>query len=254
MNVADILAKTKRVTIQLSNLCNYAERHDRCPVRTYKTIEILPSRVVYDIIDTLAACDFNRRKKVCFHVYNEPLIDPRLMMFITYLRSKCDKIGIHLWSNGWYLDQGLAKELIDAGVTKMTLSAYTSREYERFQKMADDLALMATWDIQRWKQLKKRVMAVDDIVKDKYKPCRSPWSDLVVRASGQLGLCCLDWREDATFGSVYREALLQPSSFVSLNGFGPALERAYPEMEKLNKELLAGERNLAICRQCQWHR
>jgi hypothetical protein len=163
------------------------------------------------------------------------------MTFITYLRSKCNKIGIHLWSNGWYLDQGLAEELIDAGATKITLSAYTSREHERFQAMAAALADRAKWDIQRWKQLKQRVMATDDIIKDKHKACRSPWSDLVVRASGQLGLCCLDWREDATFGSI-------------MDGFGPALERAYPEMEKLNKELLAGERNLAVCRQCQWHR
>jgi len=241
-DVAAILAGVGRVTIQLSNLCNFAEQHPRCPVRTFTEKQILDTGIIEEVICTLAAVGFDsRRKKIAWHVYNDPLIDPRLVDLCKFVRKRLPTVEIHLWSNGWYLNYELAETLIAAGVTRFTLTAYSTSEASRFADIADQLKGAAKIEIAYGKLL-SRVMATEEIVREKYSICHAPFQDLVIRASGKIGLCCLDWAEQVTFGNLYTQE------------FAAVLEDAYPRMAALQAELLAGKREMPVCRQCQWKR
>src|SRR4051812_36392122 len=116
---------THIVTLELSNLCNYSRLHSKCPAHEVRGPEILPSAAVADVIDTMAGQYYGVGKFLAFHVYNEPLLDPRLFKFVEYARSRLPRINIILWSNGWYLYEVIAEELARAGVTHFMVSAYS---------------------------------------------------------------------------------------------------------------------------------
>ena len=237
-----ILKHTRRVTLELSNLCNYAGRHPRCPAHGPDGRQILPARIVYDVLGTLADCHFDGC--LAWHVYNEPLLDPRLLHFVAHARKCCPDADVLLWSNGWYLDKTLAEELIAAGVRRLTLSAYSDKEYERFETLRERLKRApidgrpASVHVLRVRQLDGRLAKGPDGGTTGRRPCHAPLSDLTIRASGHVGLCCFDWAQRETFGNLHEA------------GFRSAMEAAAGRMEHLQAELTRGLRTLQVCRRC----
>lgn len=73
------------VSIMLSNLCNYACIHEKCPAHFIREKEIVSSKNVKAVIDELGDMGFDGR--LSFHIYNEPMIDPRLFWFIEYAKK-----------------------------------------------------------------------------------------------------------------------------------------------------------------------
>ena len=111
---------TSRISIELSNLCNYARIHKKCPLNLVETPVILPAKIVFDVLETLER--YNFQGIIAFHTYNEPLIDPRLFQFIEFARKACPHSDIFILTNGYYLTQTLADELVDSGVSKIIIS------------------------------------------------------------------------------------------------------------------------------------
>lgn len=87
LSESDPFKFTKRVSIELSNLCNYASIHKKCPINKIKSPIILSSKIVYSIFNTLKKFSFSGQ--IAFHTYNEPLIDPRLFKFIEVAKKSC---------------------------------------------------------------------------------------------------------------------------------------------------------------------
>ena len=85
-NVDNNIFLVNRVSFQLSNLCNYTDIHKACPLSLCRGKEILPSTVVHKTIDELAEFDYSGL--IGFHIYNEPMIDPRLFLFISYAKKR----------------------------------------------------------------------------------------------------------------------------------------------------------------------
>lgn len=241
-SVADLLVHTNRITLQLSNMCNMTHLHADCPTSVFKTKHILPKAVVCDVIDTLAEAKFNsHRKWLAWHVYNDPLIDPRLMWFTEYARKRLDKIKILLFTNGWYLNETLASELIDAGISQFNFSAYSDAALERLREIETVCAGRAAVKIGRWHHLYAWVIPGKPGHGSK-QPCSAPLNDLNVRASGKLGLCCLDWDESWTGGDVAEL------------GFERALREGFERMKRLYDALRKSRRELARCQACPKHR
>ena len=239
----DILKHTTRVTLELSNLCNYASRHPGCPAHCIDAPQILPARIVHDVLDTLAEARF--AGCLAWHVYNEPLLDPRLVQFITYARSGCPNSDILVWSNGWYLNRTLTEKLIVAGVTRFTLSAYTDEDYRRLQALRDGVKHLQIngrpvhVHVIRIKQLDGRLTDGSDGGSTNRHPCHAPLGDVTIRASGRIGLCCFDWREQETFGNLHQTS------------FRRAMETAGDRMQQLRAELTRGVRTPEVCRRCR---
>lgn len=223
-----------RVAIMLSNLCNYANIHKDCPAYGIKEKEIMPSKTVYKIIDEL--CESNFKGEICFHIYNEPLIDPRLFLFIQYIKQKIPEINIHIYSNGYYLNQTMVNELEMVGVTRITTTAYSKDEWKRLISLETDIAfgiLRGNLD----KRLELYLEREDTICSD---TCMSYFGTVPIYVNGDIGTCCLDWKHAYKLGNVTNCTLREVINEKKIREFQMAL--------------LKGDRSVfSICSNCTWH-
>lgn len=225
------------VNIELSNLCNYSMMHPKCPTSKFKEKRILPSKTVYQLLDELS--EMNYKGIIRFGSYNEVLIDPRLFMFIDYVKKHVKCAHIFLYSNGFYLNDTMARELSDAGVDELTVTAYGDREYERLRDLNIDIAYKIL--------MCKTPMHLDDrleLYERAYRPNLTPCIEAMmfrVDAAGHLRLCCLDWR-----GAEYLE--LGEISDHSIKEWTNS-ERVLNNVTELAK----GNRICDMCKRCDWH-
>lgn len=227
------LVFTHRVCFELSNLCNYAKMHKKCPLNLAGEPEILQSKIVFDGLDFLAR--FNFQGRISFNNYNEPLIDPRLFMFIKYARSACPNSNIYICTNGYHLTQTLANELVAAGISSIYVSGYSQSELDRLSK----IQLNIPYEIEP--------MRLDDTLKayerpetNSKKPCFAPLNEIIITSDAQMTLCCLDWRRLYSFGNLREQTL---EEIIMSN-----------EVQTVYQRLSKGYRILAICKRCDWIR
>lgn len=229
----NILKYTNRVSIELSNLCNYADIHKKCPLNLVTEPTILPAKIVYGVLDTLKHNDF--QGIIAYHTYNEPLIDPRLFKFIEYTHDACPKSEIYICTNGFYLNQILLDELVDSGVSKIHVSAYSKSEFKRLSKLKSSIS----FDVEMMK-LDDRLHLYETKENNTKNPCYAPLNEIIIAREGCISLCCLDWQRLYTYGNLYEQTLEE----VIRSG----------ELHAVYKRLSKGERFLPICKKCGWSR
>jgi len=229
-----IFSFTQNVYLELSNLCNYADVHKKCPVnRLQKQKNILPSKIVRDVLQTLGRFRFSG--SIGFHTYNEPLIDPRLFEFIRYARKACPQSNIYICTNGYYLTEGLALELVEAGASSFFISAYSQQEEERLKK----IDVPVDYTVQRM-TLDDRLDLYEATETNCDKPCYSPLYQVIVTAEGRIALCCLDHQRRNCFGNLYEQSFEEAMKN----------DRMWLAYERLSK----GDRFLSLCKRCTSYR
>lgn len=223
------------VNIMLSNLCNYAHIHKKCPAHFIKNKEILPSEIVHKIIDELANNSF--QGTISFHVYNEPLIDPRLFWFIEYAKKRIPNSKIEIYSNGYYLDNQMINELENIGTDILIVTGYGDLEYNRLINLEVDICYNILYG-----NLDERI----DNYKEREHPvstekCCTYFRQIPIYSNGDLGTCCLDYLHTYTLGNIFENSL----KYI-LNSEKTIL---------FQKELLQGNRSrFGICKNCRWKR
>lgn len=231
----ELFSRTGRVTLELSNRCNYVGRHKECPASTFKDVRILPLDVIKHVVLDLQEAGWGDGKYMAFHVFNEPGIDPRLYWLIEYVTKELSGVKPILITNGWYLNETLAEELLDAGLHSLVVSGYTRSERHRLRgvnKLPGAKVEKA--------QLKQSILTPGD-GPDSYRDCHAPLNDLTIRASGNVGLCCIDHAETVVFGNVLEESLTS------------ILRREWERMRDLQFALIRRVRTLPVCKTC-WRR
>lgn len=230
----DIFKYTNRISIELSNMCNYATIHKKCPLNLENTHSTLSSKIVYKIFEELKKYNFNGT--IAFHTYNEPLIDPRLFMFIKEAKEKCPDVGVYILTNGYYFNQIIADELIEIGVSHLEVTAYSKEEYERLKKVKINIPYRIFDG-----NLDDRLdLYNNDKTCANNKPCYAPLNEIIVKHNGNINLCCLDWKQQHCFGNLYEQSFEE----IVLKS----------EMLKVYEYLSKGEKKINICRCCKWIR
>ena len=242
---------THYVTLEISNMCNYAPIHKACPAADVKTPVTLPSSIVYDVLRTLGEYGYGRGQTISFYVHNEPLNDPRLFMFVAEARQQCPEASIVIGSNGWYLTTVLALELYTVGASYILATAYTEKEHMRLNQVRrelEDLHRRGEIDIcapdppafgvrQIEKFDDRRSMNNRD---EGGRPCYAPLTELIVTADGRMGLCCLDvWHHNA-FGDLHSEKFID------------VVMEYHPALAGVRADLDMGVRKLDVCQKCSY--
>lgn len=229
-----IFRLTKRITIELSNLCNYAVIHKDCPAGQRKKITIIPEHIFRSVLNTCEKYDF--RGIISFHMYNEPLTDPRLFMFMDLIKTQMPGIKMFIVTNGWYLDQNMAAELEAHGLDYLHISAYSKTEYLRFKKLRFNIPVRIFHepldDRLTWYSQKN--------AGHNNTPCYSPFYEICVSSAGKILLCTYDWKSRHELGDLNRETLEE-----ILNK--DALKDIYDALSK-------GERKFRLCMNCPTYR
>lgn len=225
---------SKSINFELSNLCNYARIHFKCPLNLEREPNILPAKIVYNALDSLKK--YNFQGQIAFHNYNEPLIDPRLFKFIEYSRRLFLQNEIYICTNGFYFTQSLGEELAEAGVSTIHISVYSEREFNRLSKIHLKIPLKLT----PMKLLDCVLSIYNSQEKKEKRPCLAPLNEIIITNNGELGLCCVDWKKNYTFGSLKEEPLEKIM--------------AKKEVYCLYQRIRRGDRFLSLCKKCNQSR
>ena len=222
-----------RVSIELSNICNYTHIHKKCPVSRYKTKKILETEIVHKILDELAL--YNFCGEIDFHRYNEPMIDKRLFDFIEYTNKVLPNAKISILTNGSLLNQEVMEKLEKYNIWLLTVSSYTFKEHNRLIKLKTSIPYKVYYshlDDREDIYSRKEINSV--------MPCYATLRDITVNCFGDVSICCLDWQNRFIFGNVSSQSLkeiLNSETFL-----------------KVHSDLFNGKRNLEICKRCDWQR
>ena len=228
------LKYTNRVSIELSNFCNYAILHRKCPLHESKGLITLPSNLVKRFVDEIAQYNFNG--VVSFHVYNEPMIDPRLMSFITYTKKRCPLCKTFVLTNGSNLTQEMVDDLADSGLDILEVSAYSEESFLKCCSLHPSIPY-AVYNAYDENAFDNRMNIYSDFFND-YRsiPCYSVLNDIILTCDGFISLCCLDWKKEHVLGD-YRISTLED---IILS----------PKVQSLHYALTQGKRELNICKNC----
>lgn len=176
------LAHTRRVAIELSNICPLASVHTQCPLSVRTEIVILPTATVLSILTQLGEMDFSG--SVAFHRYNEPLADPRLFLFLFYRGLNCPKATSYICTSGGdFLRPNIIQDLYEMGVTAINISA--DARWAGLLGMYEAEPVYST------------------------KPCLAPLASVEITNAGNVGLCCKDWKDQHAFGNLKDHTLAE---------------------------------------------
>jgi len=227
----NLLRHTGRVSIELSNRCDMAPFHVKCPLHEEMTPVFLPVKTVTDIIGWLGKNSYD--KFIAFHNYNEPLQDPRLYYLLKYTKKKCRNASVIILTNGHWLNQTILTEISILGVKKIYASAYSQSDYKRLSRLKCD---RLKYKVRRITNLDERLSGYCTDSAPLTKPCYAPFGEVVIRCSGDVVLCCRDWNNRHIFGNVINTRLSKILSKKSMSD-------AY-------RMLSNGRRFYELCRGC----
>lgn len=230
--------KTESVWIELSNICNYSYKHNLCPVSTYKEKVILPAKIVYDIIDTLGK--YNFKGYIVFNLFGEPMLDPRLFVFLNRVQKFCPEGKSTVWTNCFYLTQTMLNELEEAGVYYLHMSAYSEKEFNRLMGFRTGIkrALIRRHIGEKgWADVLGHYDR--EYINEKWQKmhCFAPLHHITVVAQGDIILCCRDWKHEYCFGNLYKQS------------FEEIIKSK--KVQETYERLIKGERFLEFCKRCK---
>lgn len=195
-------------------------------------VRFLPSEIVYSILDVLG--QYGYAGFVSFSQYNEPLEDPRLYAFIEYAGGICPKAKVYVVTNGNFLNRGTVAALCELGVDHVIVSLYGNKQEIRKQQIeafAGDLQIGFYYG-----GLDDRLEIYDRSEVNWFRPCTAPLGQVVVTRDAEVGLCCMDWGRQYTFGSLHEDTL---DDILCRDG-----------VRETYRRLVRGDRFLDICKRC----
>ena len=226
------MEKFTQIAFELSNRCNYSSIHSDCPTKPNVDPIFLPTKIIKKVIQYLGSIDY--KGEIYFNLYNEPLIDPRLFMLIEYVYFRLPDAWVHLFTNGWNLNQELADELFNLGKVRITVSTYSNKEDERLQKIKCPNEFYNP----RRMELSPEVLTLYDAEPYCTGPCLFPLVYPIVNHKAELILCCRDWKYQHVFADLNKVP------------FHEALECDF--RKKICDELENGIRSLDLCKRCHF--
>lgn len=223
----------RTVLVELSNRCPHVHIHkSSCPLSEAGEPTYLRTDAILRIFDQLGVWDYDR--DVCLSNYNEPCVDPRLFMLMDELHKRVPKVHMYMWTSSWWMNEYLMHQLREHGLTDLRVNGYVESERKR----------METWNIPAGMKFTVRNGGHDNRIsmytqsKEEYpgRKCTAPYRELTIHCTGDVGMCCMDWKRSVTFGNLYEKPLLE------ILGSPRMMETAVRNQQR--------GRNLPVCVRC----
>lgn len=183
------------IAIEINSFCNRKCRF--CPNFNHtREKAFLEEELFYKIIQDLRSMKF--KGALTFNMFNEPLLDKRLIKFIAYAKRKLSSIRIEINTNGDLLDLSLFYKLKKSGVDFINVTQYDGKINENIQRILDALNSREkknfyahTLDIICNRAGTVKVNSNVKLPLRKF--CRRPFYQLCINYEGKAVLCCNDY-------------------------------------------------------------
>lgn len=122
------------INIETSAYCN--RKCNYCPV---SKIDRKQAYISDELFSKLLSelCEIGYRNHIALNLYNEPLLDEKLIEHIEMIREKLPECYVQFNSNGDYLTKELLDKLKKAGLNQMLVTLHVSpnQEYEDYDRL-----------------------------------------------------------------------------------------------------------------------
>jgi len=219
------------IEFELSNNCQYADYHSWCP-RHYDKRELtfLPASIVVKTIHFFKKFSFSGM--IYLSGYSEPLIDPRFLLLVQFIKENLPKCCISMFSNGLAADENLLSDALNCGVDIIRLSIYSKEEGERLSRISQKInspriILHPRYDKSISNEgsgegIDCRLNVYDEPQKGIEEPCFIPSMYYFVRNNGDVNMCFWDWKYTQVFGNLFHDSVektLMNSRRLEINDF-----------------------------------
>lgn len=199
------------IAIEINSFCN--RKCHFCPNFDHTREKVfLDEKLFYKIVNNLSAIKF--KGNFTFNLYNEPLLDKRLPMFIDHVRKVLPRAYIYLNTNGDLLDLPLWKEIRGAGLDFANITQYDNKINKNIQEILNGLSPVEKNHIyvHSLDYICNRAGLVEtnrdiDINFSVRSPCSRPFCQLNVNYKGKAVLCCNDYLGLVEIGDLHRESV-----------------------------------------------
>jgi len=223
------------IQIQTVDACN--RRCSFCP-RSYirGTGKRMKINVFKNIIDQLA--DIGYWGRVTPYLKGEPLLDDRMVDLIRYIRKKLPENFIFLSTNGDLLTKQLSKDLQDAGVNFLKVSAY---DWETHHKVLGwpGVRVWPFYD-HGTENFNNRGGNIDVGSGPYTGYCARPFQQMYIDYDGKAVICCSDYKREAIMGDVIADGILDVWNNEKYAKYRRSLKRGI-------------RKGLALCEKCNYH-
>lgn len=210
--IEDPFAFTKSIVLEMSNICNYSLLHPQCPTSQMKDKRILPLKIIEKLFNELK--ELNYEKIIWPFCYSEPLIDPRFFKVVEMVNEKLPSARIAIYSNGFFMNEVLLKELDELKIPKIVFSVYTPEDYKRLSALdkwrAENNLKIRIRLAKRYPMAKKMNDKMcwynrKPVIFDKH--CKAPYRYLTINSDGDVIICCHDYKSMHKFGNIKTQTI-----------------------------------------------
>ena len=191
---------TQMMTLEIGSGCNFSEKHkDLCPNthmnrRTDRTLTdemiINASREAY--------FELGFEGLISFQFYNEPMLYWRRMLdLMVEIRNQVPQSRFFLWTNGSVLIKDPRMALFEL----THISNYLNKPIEELVQYFYNLHTRIGGGQPLDERLTWSKAEENDI------RCLMPFDNFIISNSGDLYICCIDWRNEVKIGNLFDSSL-----------------------------------------------
>ncbi len=228
------------VKIELETNSSCTRKCSYCPIDPNdKTV--LETEVFHSVIDQLR--DWGYQGILSPHTYNEPLTDKRIFNFLTYISKNLPNAEIVLLTNGDLLSQKTVERLVDIGVSRIYVSLHnplpkkTEKNLRALDSQYKSINLVDLRPGHRINPLSNRGGLIDIGPTKPHRRC-SAVDMMIIRADGNVVLCCNDYNKTFIAGNVKNRSL--PEIWNDEN------------FKNLRDRIRNGSKELPVCKACEF--
>ncbi|MBD3345372.1 MAG: hypothetical protein GF401_09955 [Chitinivibrionales bacterium] len=204
----------------------------------------LPEEVFDKILADLAA--YNYSGIIRPHLFNEPLMDLRLVDFMKRIKKVLPKVDIEILSNGDLLDIETYTALVDADIKVIRVTQHGKRPTKIFNDLLE--YLFKNIDVEN--RMRYRIFSRETPLANRgglvepdvlnvnpQAQCDWPMDNMAINFKGHVLLCCNDFMGHHVFGNAATENIIDIWNS--------------EKFKSIRTRLRNGDLFMEICRKCQ---
>ena len=195
------------VLVETQNTCNRSCWFCKFGNSKQQAVVQLDDNLIDKIATELREINFNGR--ISPFGINEPLLDRRIVEIVKKFRGACPQAYISIVSNGDFLFQKLFQELVENGLDGLAISIYETSAIARLEQKIDSKSMQSLnlIDMRLPIYLENRGGEIKLAAKPTKGKCLRPSNMLVIKANGDVCLCCADMEGKIVFGNIKNSSL-----------------------------------------------